>query len=154
MKKFFQGTLSVCDGSITNALKRKKVNGPPESDKKGKHVPHNKTKSTDEERVCRFIEKFPAYESRYCRRDSSRKYLSPDLNMTIMFKLYEEECNLKSHRAVSLYMFRHIFNTRVNLNFKQPKKDTCQICDEFQAKMTSLPNGAEKLNLLCSMNFI
>lgn len=42
VKKFFKGTLSVCDGSITNALKRKLENGTPQSDKRGKHVPHNK----------------------------------------------------------------------------------------------------------------
>ena len=48
-KKFFQGMLSVCDGSITNALKRKKVNctGTPQSDKRGKHMPHNKPQKVE-----------------------------------------------------------------------------------------------------------
>ena len=138
----------MCDGSITNALKRKLENGTPQSDKRSKHVPHNKAKSTDEERVCRFIEKFPTYESHYCRRDSSRKYLSPELNMTKMFKLYLEECKHNNHTAVSLYMFRHIFNTKFNLHFKQPKMDTCQTCDEFRAKITGLSNGPEKNELI------
>lgn len=34
--------------------------------------------------------------------------------------------------------YRQIFNTKFNLSFGYPRKDTCSACDEFQAKLKSL----------------
>lgn len=42
-KKFFKGTLAVCDGTIINALKRKQQSGTPRGELRGKHTPHNTT---------------------------------------------------------------------------------------------------------------
>lgn len=143
-KKFFQDTLAVCDGTITNALKRQQDSGTPRTDRRGKHTPHNKTSSDQEQTVCSFIQQFPAYESHYCRRDSNRKYLNPNLNIRIMYDMYQTECANNGNQTVSLYMFRHIFNSKFNLHFHQPQKDTCQTCDEFQIKYNSLETEAER----------
>lgn len=133
-KKFFKGTLAVCDGTITNALKRKQVFGTPRGDLRGKHTPHNKTSLVDEQRVCDFIRQFPSYHSHYCRRDSNRKYLNPELNMKIMYNMYKSRCIANEEHTVSLFIFRQIFNTKFNLDFHHPQKDTCQTCDEFKVR--------------------
>lgn len=36
------------------------------------------------------INSFPKVESHYCRRDSSKLYLSSDLNKAVMYRLYTD----------------------------------------------------------------
>lgn len=143
-KNFFKNVLDVCDGKITKALNRKVVSGTPVLDKRGRHSPHNKSNHDDKNYLIQFIKKFPAYESHYCRHHTAKKYLSPNLNMSLMYDEYKKSCELDKKKILSLFVFREIFNHSFNLSFHRPQKDTCQKCDQFNIQLKSLPDGEEK----------
>ena len=42
--------------------------------------------------VQKHIESFPVVDGHYTRKDSNRKYLGADLNITRMYQLYLEQC--------------------------------------------------------------
>lgn len=83
--------------------------------------------------VCDHIQSFPANVSHYTREhNSARKYLNENLNIRKMYMLYKEKCSELNIQSVKQHgMYCHIFNTRFNLHFKIPRKDTCKKCDEY-----------------------
>ena len=60
------------------------------ADKRGKHIPHSKTKDEDLQKVRQHIETFPAVKRHYTRKASNRKYLGAELNIPKMYQLYLE----------------------------------------------------------------
>lgn len=80
-----------------------------------------------------FISKFPCYESHYrpSKSTSTAKYLNPSLNIIKMYRGYFSLCRTKKKKALSAWMFRHIFNTQFNLRFARLKVDTCNTCDKL-----------------------
>ncbi len=74
--------------------------------------------------IIRHINLFPAVESHYCRRSSTKLYLDPALNLRKMYTLY-----YATHKeALSFSSYRKVFKTKFNLSFLVPKKDQCGIC--------------------------
>lgn len=67
--------------------------------------------------VLTHIEKFPRVESHYCRKDSQKQYLHPDLNACTMHRMYLAEGNPK----VSLSFYQKLIYG-LNLSFHKPKK--------------------------------
>ena len=57
------------------------------------------------------------------------KYLSSDLTVTKMYDMYVEKCMQTNDCPVKLWCYRDIFNTKFNLSFHPPRKDTCKRCD-------------------------
>lgn len=53
-----------------------------------------KLSEEQEKLVLNHIRSFPAYEGHYTRRDSSKKYLQSDLNLSIMYRL---NCELQAN---------------------------------------------------------
>lgn len=100
----------------------------PGNDKRGKHVPANKTKEEAVKLVCDHIESFPNEKSHYTRHHNpNRRYLSPDLNLRLMYNLYVQHCKDGNvENTVSESIYRKIFNTKFNLHFKHPRKGTCK----------------------------
>ncbi|CAG9773480.1 unnamed protein product [Ceutorhynchus assimilis] len=141
-KDFFKKNLQVSDGRLSRILKSKPEGIPPK-DKRGKHPSANKTPEAKVLEVMDFIKRFPVFECHYSRpKSGNRKYLAPDLNITIMYSLYKDQ----AESAVSRYIFRNIFNTRFNLHFHAPITDSCRKCDEFNNKL-KVTEGEEKRNL-------
>lgn len=143
-KVFFKSVLDVCDGKITKALQRKSASGTPVSDKRGRHTPHNKTNLEDTNYLKEFIRKFPVYESHYCRHHTTKKYLPPNLNMSLMYAEYKRCCETDKRKISSLFVFRDVFNHSFNLSFHRPQKDTCQKCDHFNIILKTQLDNAEK----------
>lgn len=83
-----------------------------------------------EEEVWNHINSFPKYVSHYTRAKTESKFLSPDLNLGIMYRLYVVE----HENAVSESFYKKIFYSKFNLRFKVPKKDTCLKCDVYKSK--------------------
>lgn len=111
----------------------KKLNTPGStfvSELRGKHTPGNKLTDTVINDIKTHINLYPAYESHYTRRNTSKKYLSADLNISIMYRHY---CSSRE-KPVSLTKFSEVFHT-MNLKFKQPKVDTCNTCEILKAKI-------------------
>ena len=114
-KTFFKKVLHVSDGRIDRVLKNKDKFTPPK-DKRGHHIPHNKTPENKVKQVCDFIETFPSYELHYNRAKSKRKYLSPDLNIATLYRQYKQQIP----EPVSSSVFKAIFNSKFNLHFHPP----------------------------------
>lgn len=104
------------------------------TDKRGKHEPHNKTTKYAMEVVRKHIESFPVVDGHYTRKDSNRKYLVADLNITRMHQLYLEQCKgeIPEKDIVSQSVYRKVFNEEYNFSFHVPKKDQCGLCISYQ----------------------
>lgn len=139
-KQFFKKLFSVSDGRLTRLLKPKFLGGTPPQDRRGKHS-NKRTSDTSINQIKSFINKFPCYESHYSRiKNLNRKYLSPNLNLNIIYKLYKNEVS----EPVSIYVFRDVFNKQFNLHFHSPISDSCKKCDYFNMKLKCLTNDDEK----------
>nr|CAH7727756.1 unnamed protein product [Callosobruchus chinensis] len=104
-----------------------------EPDKRGKKEPPNKISESRKKFVISHINMFPRYSSHYSRKDNpDAKYLSGELNISKMYKLYREFCTEKQELPVKESYYRFIFNTEFNLRFHKPYSDTCSRCDTLQ----------------------
>lgn len=101
-----------------------------EIEARGRNTPPNKTSDEKLEEVQNHIGKFPAYESHYSRAHTSKKYLQPNLNISIMYNMYTEETT----DPVSLTIYRQEFK-KTGLKFKSPQIDTCRRCDEYKTSL-------------------
>ncbi|KAJ8882835.1 hypothetical protein PR048_014649 [Dryococelus australis] len=62
----------------------------------------------------------------------NRAYLSPALNLTRMYKLYETEVE----DSVKMCLYRDIFVHDFNLSFGPPRADSCATCDKLAAHLS------------------
>lgn len=92
------------------------------------------------------INSFPAYTSHYGREKSSKMYLSNDLTIARMFRLYEKKCAEDNHEPVEYDAYRKVFRT-FKLGFRRPSKDTCPECDKFSTQIKGESNLEEKNKL-------
>lgn len=139
-KLFFKDLFSISDGRITRLLIPKPVGGTPPEDKRGKHS-GKRTSDTKIKKIKDFINTFPSYESHYSRlKNSNRKYLSPNLNLKIIYYLYKNEVS----EPVSFYVFQDVFNKQFNFYFHAPISDSCKKCDFFNMKLKFLTDDGEK----------
>ena len=92
----------VSNGRVTRALQSQQlVGGSPSSDKRGKHEP-KKTKKDDLDFVKAHMNSFPKCKSHYSRTDNPHKhFLSPDLSVEKMYRLYKQKCQDESKPTVS-----------------------------------------------------
>ena len=139
-KRTFLSLLVISAGRINTVLRSQRMNGGVAlADRRGKYD-HAKQRIATE-RIT-FIEdhirSFPVNESHYTRAHSeSRQYLSANLNIRKMYDLYVERCGNMKQEPVKYWCYREVFNTRFNLSFHQPRKDTCKQCDVFKAQTGS-----------------
>lgn len=129
-REFFMATINVTDAFIRGSLAKKTMEGFLESDKRGKHIPHNKLTDGQEAFIRNHILSFPAVESHYCRKNTNRRYLDSQLNISMMHRLYQEKCSTENQKSASLVKYRRIFKS-YNLGFFKPKKDQCKKCLAF-----------------------
>lgn len=82
-----------------------------------------------------FIETFKCIESHYCRSATSeRKYVTSDLNIKLMWRMYQEQQSDTSLKVKECF-FRNIFNKHYNIGFKTPRVDVCSKCTELTEKI-------------------
>jgi len=151
-QKFFCATLSIKFPVVNNALKNCNDFGMYTGvDGRKGQVAWNKLPLEKTNKVKNHIELFPRVESHYCRRYSSKQYLSSDLNISTMYRLYCEQIKTENYMLspedqeipVNINIYRKIFNEyEPKLGFYMPKKDQCTKCNIFK-------DASEKqLNLL------
>ncbi|CAG2249149.1 unnamed protein product [Mytilus edulis] len=147
-KKFFLTTLGISETFASNALQNQQDGVFIGEDKRGKHMPHNKTTKTAMELVRRHIESFPVVDGHYTRKDSNRKYLGADLNIKRMYELYIVQCKdqIPEKDIVSQAVYRKIFNEEYNFSFHVPKKDQCAVCTIYHQRNNerTLTNDTKK----------
>lgn len=108
--------------------KNKTVLGQTSPDKRGRSQPSNTISESAIKLIKDHIISYPAYESHYNRKDSSKKYLAVGLNLSIMYDMYKE----KIKTPVSRTYFSNIFRTMC-LAFKHPSVNTCNKCVSFSS---------------------
>ena len=140
-KEMFLSTFDVSNGRIDRALKnRRGNNGVVRADQRGRHVKHQ-IPDAAKQSVVEHISMFPRYVSHYTRsHQNSREYLTSDLNLKTMYRLYVEHCVEKSYPPVKESYYRQVFNSEFNLSFHQPMKDTCHKCDRFKILLDVSPS--------------
>lgn len=136
-RKAFLRIHGLSAGRVDRALKAYcDSSGVTHMDKRGHHVPSNKTSEENISIVKQHIHSFPQYQSHYSRNDSPHcMYLSPELSITKMYNLYKEE---HGGNAVSEWVYRKIFNECFDLIFGTPRTDTCKTCDSYKVHIEAV----------------
>ena len=148
-KKFFLKTLCVSNGRVARVMK-KAANasdkaGIPSPDKRGSGGGHNKIPADRIALIKEHISIFLINESHYTRsHQATRKYLSSDLTVTKMYRLYKVWMETKGYEPLQEWVYRRVFVTDFNLSFHQPRQDTCKTCDSLKIKIEACEIDAEK----------
>lgn len=146
-------TIQICKVAFLNIHGLQKNRGRVEnivnSIKKGLSTPkldgrrthkHHKLKYNDQQInfVKSFINKLPKYESHYSRNDNHNTvFMTMEYTVQKCYEVYKQECVDQKVNYVSSDKFRRIFTEEFNIKFKNPKTDTCSICDNIQVSLQS-----------------
>ncbi|XP_064639792.1 uncharacterized protein LOC135495259 [Lineus longissimus] len=132
-KMFFLKTLAISNSVVEYALKGKGESGAyVAKDKRLGKATANKISEERIQHVMDHIDRFPRIEPHYCRKDTNAQYLSPELNIRQMYRLYLEYCKEKNiNNPVKESLYRKIFVTEFNLRCYVPKKDQCSVCNAY-----------------------
>lgn len=136
--KFFCATFAISHRVIETCLQNISSTGLYTGyDKRKDTMPANATPLQAQRLVREHIDSYPTMESHYCRRDSTKKYLSPELNLSKMYRMYKNEfCREKSVEPVSKFVYEKIFHDyEPRLDFYIPKKDQCFQCNAYNNAM-------------------
>lgn len=97
------------------------------------------------EKIIAHISSFPSEISHYSRHQSESRYLSPDLNVTKMYRAFlEKHCQNYVRPPVSRQWYHQIFLTHFNLRFRVPRVDTCSTCDNLNMRVKNSTDVANK----------
>lgn len=134
-KNAFISINGISRGKIDYILKQLKETGTTPTYRKGKHDkrPH-KLSNAVIEAIRNHIKSFKGRESHYSKKDSNKTYLPSELNVSKMFKMFQED----NENACSLESYRTIFNNEFNISFGYPRTDTCSTCDSYVVKKNYL----------------
>ena len=133
-KDFYLSTLAISQRRVSyfHEVKKTDTGVCTTGERRGTNI---KRKIPDESKavVREHIESFPRIESHYCRASTKKEYLESTLSLKKMYEMYLAKCEGESHIPVKESMYRHIFNHEYNIEFHKPKKDRCDLCEEFRA---------------------
>lgn len=101
--------------------------GDAKSDGRGKHKNRlHRLSDVTKLKVMKFIKSLKGRKSHYSIRDTSKVYLSEELNIAKLHRMYNES---NKEYQVGYTTFREIFENNFNISFGFPRKDTCSTCD-------------------------
>ncbi|KAK3913063.1 Proline--tRNA ligase [Frankliniella fusca] len=112
---------------------RETVSGIAPKERRGIATPQHAHTPDFKDLIRAHINKFPAYVSHYCRKQTKQKYLSSTLSVKTMHNKFLEQ-NAEKNIKCSYSAYYRVFR-KMGLKFKQPPQDTCNKCDELKAKI-------------------
>ena len=138
-KKTFCETFGVAQRRVQLLAQRILTGYIDVKDKRGGSRP--KRDGVWKQKIHDYIESIPARKSHYGREDNrSRKYLSPDLNVSKLYRGFIEKYTVDDKKPpVSRQWFHDIFLRDFNLSFGSPRVDTCSACDRGKIAIDSSP---------------
>lgn len=123
--KTFLNTLCISDQFVRTAHNKLNSQGSTITDNRGKHSNHPvKVDSAVIKSVCDHVASLQPIESHCTRKNSSKLYLSNDLNMNKMFSLYKgwDQLAIYESKATTLRQYRDVVNEHINVEFLTPKR--------------------------------
>lgn len=130
----FLNTLAISEKSVRTAIDKLKDTGVVENDRRGGRQGVYVFEDAEKRaKIQRHLNRFPRVESHYCRKDSSKEYLHPDLTLRKMYNSFLQEYKTK----VSFTLYRSIFK-EMNLSIHRPKKDLCGLCVAYREGTTEI----------------
>lgn len=143
-KEMFLATLNITDKKTRSlAAKIIKNDGICYDDQRKHNGGQNRIPEENVKFMEDHIRSFPAYSSHYSREKSSKLYLSSDLSIAKMFRLYKQKCIEDERDSVEYNSYRLCFRT-FKLAFRRPSKDICNECEKFSAQLKSESNAQDK----------
>ncbi len=100
------------------------------------------------ESIIAFIKKQKVVEGHYNRAKSSRQYLSHDLNVSKLYRIWLAERRADEKPITKPTKFADIFYEKFNLGFGQPKTDVCSTCKTLAVKSKEGTEEVRKENKL------
>ncbi|CAG4973820.1 unnamed protein product [Parnassius apollo] len=102
-------------------------------DRRCKHSNRPRKLTADiKKKAMEHVRLFRGRKSHYSLYESSKLYLSEDLNVKRMYNMFQYKDSL------SYESYRTLFVNKFNIGFGYPRSDTCGNCDEFKAKLKGL----------------
>ena len=145
-KKFYLDTLDIGQALVYGALKKVDSVGNIKKDQRGLHKSRKRLSFEAQDFIEDHIKSFPTVPSHYCRKSSTKQYLSNELNINIMYRLYIEKCKASMVKPESREAYSNVFHTQ-NLAFLMPKKDRCDFCVGYENKREHTQNEIMEYNV-------
>jgi hypothetical protein len=130
-KAVFLKTLGIGEKTVTYTMAHTSQSGQASCEKRCT-PPGIKKPQAVREAVKSHIASFPALESHYSRRGTSKKYLEKDLNIKKMHSMYLEKYEKDQIKLVKESYYRSVFVSEFNISFHKPKKDLCSYCFSYE----------------------
>uniref|UniRef100_A0A1B6LBY1 DUF7869 domain-containing protein n=1 Tax=Graphocephala atropunctata TaxID=36148 RepID=A0A1B6LBY1_9HEMI len=144
----FLGVLNVSRFRVNNIAKNFAITGRMPVERRGGYR-LNEQFHRKRESVKSFIETLKGVESHYCRGKSARQYLSCELNISKLLKMYNK--SVSDPLKVKRTFFRNIFCQCYNVGFGSPVTDACSKCIELREKIKVEQNQAAKSMLMTQL---
>ena len=146
-QKFFMAALGVTQRRILTIAKcmnaRLSIKERRGGDRKSHKHMHKKKK------VRAFISKLRGRKSHYNRAKSQRIYLSSEMNIAKLHKLYNETTTTECR--VNYNFFKRIFTKDFNTGFESPACDTCSFCTRQKNRVSMAHDEKKKQSLMMQL---
>lgn len=135
-RKAFTAIHGISKKKVEYLINSLKLTGNSPKDQRGQHYNRKHKHSEDKVNLMKaHIGSFNGRGAHYSTKDSTKKYLPEDLNVSKMHTLFQEKY---PEVEVSYESYRSVFNNHFNISFGFPRTDTCSFCDENNIKLECL----------------
>lgn len=127
-KKTFIDTFQINESVVKNLQTKNKQGHIVVTDGRGRHGSHPATPNYLTQLIEQHIDGFRKLENHYSRARQGQFYLSPDLNVDLMFRMFVDANpavpNIESKETI----YRRLFK-KSGLTIGEPRTDTCKTCN-------------------------
>lgn len=140
-KKTFLNVYGITKRRIETIVKAKKSGEFTFTEKRGNKKKYRKFSKDDERLIIGHVNSFPKEKSHYSRSKSDKDYLSQDLNISRLFRTFQER--YPNSNISYRYYYQTFKRSFPNISFHHSRSDTCGTCDLLHNKIKSEPNNKE-----------